>query len=142
MGGSSIVPPTPDVPPGPGGRVVGEEAWGVRVVPISPLNRLLGFAAGGGRDALGGSSGARQRLLGWPTSAAHARLGACVGRASTQDPDEPFLRKSAPIGRLPRVARNDRIGGQLVLVAAEGRAGSSVVSLVSNSGTGPNLNNS
>src|SRR3990172_1582806 len=71
--------------------VVREGTREPNVRPTTPLNRLLGFAAGVGRAALGGSFGERQRLLGWPTSAAHARLGACVGRASTQDPDEPEI---------------------------------------------------
>jgi hypothetical protein len=55
----------------------------------TPLNRLLGFADDGGRAAVGGSLGARQRRLGWPPSAAQARWGACGGRASTLKQDDP-----------------------------------------------------
>jgi hypothetical protein len=66
--------------------------WGGERATDHPLNRLLGFCGWCGTRCLGGSLGERQRRLGWPTSASHTRVGACVGRASTQDPDEPFFR--------------------------------------------------
>ena len=71
--------------------VVSEGTREPNVRPTTPLNRLLGFAAGVGRAALGGSSGARQRLSGGPPLPRRPVLGACVGRASTQDPDEPVF---------------------------------------------------
>ena len=73
------------------------------VRPTTPLNRLLGFAAGVGRAALGGSSGARQRLSGGPPLPRRPVLGACVGRASTQDPDEPVF----SVFSVPSVVKTD-----------------------------------
>ena len=41
MGGSSIIPPTEDIPPGAGRSEVGWEAWWEGVVANFPLNRLF-----------------------------------------------------------------------------------------------------
>jgi hypothetical protein len=43
VGGSSLFPPTQDVPPGGGRRAVGWEAWWGAVVTTLPLNRLFSF---------------------------------------------------------------------------------------------------
>ena len=43
VGGSWLFPPTEDVPPGAGRRVVGWEAWWVDVVATLPLNRRFFF---------------------------------------------------------------------------------------------------